>query len=214
MIKEKIFLNYNNENYQVEINFKKIKHFYLKIIDENHLRVNCSNLLSIKEVEKLVLINLPKLLNKVSSVKTFSPYYLWGEEKDAVYFKSKLNNSNNQKSLEKFYINQTRDRIEKLEPEINQVISQLGIKPLPIVIKVLKSKYGSINFNKNYITINAKLALLEPNYLKYVLYHEYAHVIVRNHSKNFYNTVGKLMPDYKKYHQNLNKFKLSLKVNN
>lgn|SRR5690554_16002 len=214
MIKEKIFLNYNNENYQVEINFKKIKHFYLKIIDENHLRVNCSNLLSIKEVEKLVLINLPKLLNKVSSVKTFSPYYLWGEEKDPVYFKSKLNNSNNQKSLEKFYINQTRDRIEKLEPEINQVISQLGIKPLPIVIKVLKSKYGSINFNKNYITINAKLALLEPNYLKYVLYHEYAHVIVRNHSKNFYNTVGKLMPDYKKYHQNLNKFKLSLKVNN
>jgi len=33
--------------------------------------------------------------------------------------------------------------------------------------------------------------------LDYVLLHEYAHLLVPNHSKKFYDLVGSFMPDYR-----------------
>ncbi|NLB85347.1 MAG: M48 family metallopeptidase, partial [Acholeplasmataceae bacterium] len=45
-------------------------------------------------------------------------------------------------------------------------------------------------------TINLFLAKIDPSYLLYVLYHEYSHLRVPNHSKEFYLLLSKLFPNY------------------
>jgi predicted metal-dependent hydrolase len=36
-----------------------------------------------------------------------------------------------------------------------------------------------------------------------VIYHEYAHAIVFNHSKDFYNLLGEFMPNHRLYQKDL-----------
>ncbi|HOI84814.1 MAG TPA: DUF45 domain-containing protein [Acholeplasmataceae bacterium] len=99
--------------------------------------------------------------------------------------------------------------MEKILPLLHQKIDpklmHLGLSPLPIKLKNLKSKFGSYHIRKREITLNIFLSTLDPIYLEYVLYHEYAHVIEFNHSKAFYHVLDQLMPNHHVYQKDLKK---------
>ena len=113
------------------------------------------------------------------------------------------------KDKKRVYQKELEDMVLKLKPKIDQVIQQVGLHPLPIKIKYLKSKFGSYHRKNQEITLNSFLARLNPIYLEYVLYHEYAHALVFNHSKDFYNLLDKLMPNHKVYQKDLKKIAIS-----
>jgi predicted metal-dependent hydrolase len=50
---------------------------------------------------------------------------------------------------------------------------------------------GNLNFTW-------RLVMAPPEVIDYVVVHELAHLQVNNHSKEFWNQVGCIMPDYKK----------------
>jgi predicted metal-dependent hydrolase len=103
----------------------------------------------------------------------------------------------------RIYLNEIEKSLKTLNDEINQTILKKGIKPLPFKFKYLKSKFGSYHRKNKEITLNTFLARLDPVYLKYVIYHEYAHAIVFNHSKDFYNLLGEFMPNHRLYQKDL-----------
>ena len=113
------------------------------------------------------------------------------------------------KDKKRVYQKELEDMVLKLKPKIDQVIQQVGLHPLPIKIKYLKSKFGSYHRKNQEITLNSFLARLNPIYLEYVLYHEYAHALVFNHSKDFYNLLDKLMPNHKVYQKDLKKIAIT-----
>lgn len=75
----------------------------------------------------------------------------------------------------------------------------------PIKLKFLKSKFGSYHRKKHEITLNTFLATLHPIYLTYVMYHEYAHALVFNHSKAFYQVLDRWMHNHKSIQKDLKK---------
>lgn len=75
-------------------------------------------------------------------------------------------------------------------------VDRLGRAPTRIRMRVLKSLWGSLD-SRNHISLDLSLALAPREALRYVLVHELAHLVVRNHSKHFWNQVEALMPDYK-----------------
>lgn len=113
------------------------------------------------------------------------------------------------KDKKRVYQKELEHMVLTLKPRIDQVIHQVGLHPLPIKIKYLKSKFGSYHRKNQEITLNSFLARLNPIYLEYVLYHEYAHALVFNHSKDFYNLLDKLMPNHKVYQKDLKKIAIS-----
>lgn len=98
--------------------------------------------------------------------------------------------------------------LEIILPKVNENIKVVHLNPIPIHIKYLKSKFGSYHRFNRVITLNSFLARLNPIYLEYVLYHEYAHAIEFNHSKDFYKVLDKLMPNHKLYQKDLKKIAL------
>ena len=96
-------------------------------------------------------------------------------------------------------------RIKEILPIVNHVIQSKGISPIPIKLKYLKSKFGSYHKKNHEITLNTFLSRLDEIYLYYVLYHEYAHVLVFNHSKDFYNLLNEFMPNHRQYQKDLKK---------
>lgn len=79
-----------------------------------------------------------------------------------------------------------------------------------VVVKDTKSRWGSCSNRKN-INLNWKLILTEKGCLDYVIVHELAHLIHMNHSKDYWNEVEKMMPDYKVWLKKLREWEKILK---
>ncbi len=110
-----------------------------------------------------------------------------------------------QKIKQEIYKQEMVKRIHQVIPTVNQIIHLQGITPVQIKLKYLKSKFGSYHKKNCEITLNTFLSRLDEIYLYYVLYHEYAHVLVFNHSKDFYNLLEEFMPNHLQYQKDLKK---------
>ncbi len=95
------------------------------------------------------------------------------------------------------YLDQLKAMCIKLESEIKPMLNQAHIDLVPLKFRYLKSKFGSYHRKHHEITLNTILAKLDPIYLTYVLYHEYAHTQEFNHSQNFYTVLDRLMPGHR-----------------
>lgn len=66
-----------------------------------------------------------------------------------------------------------------------------------ITIRNQKSRWGSCSHNGN-MSFNYKIIFLEPELQNYIIVHELCHLKELNHSKNFWNLVGEMVPEYRK----------------
>ncbi|MEN4005852.1 MAG: M48 family metallopeptidase [Methanobacteriaceae archaeon] len=64
-----------------------------------------------------------------------------------------------------------------------------------IRFRLMKTKWGSCSSRGN-ININKLLKYLPEDLIRYVVFHEMAHLIEQNHNKNFWIIISKKFPDY------------------
>ncbi len=120
--------------------------------------------------------------------------YRFHMDKDIVYLHTRQDVKIAKKRI---YLDQLKEKAIELSQTIEPVLNHQGIKLIPVKYKYLKSKFGSYHRKHHDITLNTILATLDPIYLTYVLYHEYAHTKVFDHSKRFYALLDELMPGHK-----------------
>ena len=76
--------------------------------------------------------------------------------------------------------------------------------PYPALkIRNMKTRWGVCN-KKGYITLNSNLIKYNISEIDYVIIHELSHYVHFNHSKEFWKTVSKYYPNYKKSKKVLN----------
>ena len=75
---------------------------------------------------------------------------------------------------------------------------KLGVSYGKITLRQQKTRWGSCSSEKN-LNFNWKLILAPPEVLDYVVVHELCHLKEMNHSKAFWDEVGKVMPEYETY---------------
>jgi predicted metal-dependent hydrolase len=81
-------------------------------------------------------------------------------------------------------------------PIISKYSKLLNVSPKKILLKKLKSRWGSAT-HSNIINLNIHLLKAPPDVIEYVVLHELSHLIERNHSKQFWKIVSDNMSDYK-----------------
>ncbi len=69
-----------------------------------------------------------------------------------------------------------------------------------ITIRDQKSRWGSCS-GTGTLSFNYRLMMAPPKILDYVVVHELCHLTHMNHSKDFWNMVGSILPDYKESKQ-------------
>ncbi|MBY0578997.1 MAG: M48 family metallopeptidase [Burkholderiales bacterium] len=72
----------------------------------------------------------------------------------------------------------------------------LEVKLPRLFLSSAKTRWGSCN-SKREIRLNWRLIRISPDLIDYVVAHELAHLIEMNHSAAFWNTVGKIYPEYR-----------------
>ncbi len=87
--------------------------------------------------------------------------------------------------------------IEQWEPVVGHSVSQWGIRRM-------KTRWGSCNRETGRIWINLELAKKHPQSLEYVVVHEMAHLLERNHGQRFAKLMDSLMADWRTRRDALN----------
>ena len=73
---------------------------------------------------------------------------------------------------------------------------KIRVTPKKIIVRSYKRRWGSCSYKKD-ISYNWKLIMAPEKIIHYVVIHELCHLIHFNHSKDFWKSVGKILPDYK-----------------
>lgn len=98
-------------------------------------------------------------------------------------------------ALEKRYRDAAKDYIPKRVEYYHQFT---GGKYTKITIRDQKTRWGSCSSNGT-LSFSFRLMMAPPRVLDYVVVHELCHLTHMNHSKEFWNMVETILPDYKEH---------------
>ena len=120
------------------------------------------------------------------------------EEKSVTIY---LNNISDKQKENRLFACWWRSQAESI---YNQLVNQFmpifirhGIKKPQIVIRKMKTLWGSCSKHLNKITLNEYLLKADVRCIEYVVFHELTHLIYNAHNKDFYDFLTIYMPDWK-----------------
>lgn len=96
-------------------------------------------------------------------------------------------------TLEKRY---RKDAKKRLEERVTYFHRITGGHYTSITVRDQKTRWGSCS-SRGTLSFNYRLIFAPPAVLDYVVVHELCHLTHMNHSKDFWNMVATVMPDYK-----------------
>lgn len=190
----------------------------LTITNDAKLVVRAPLRLPLKDIEKLILEKMSWIINKKSLVlerlnqtqafidQKGERYFFLGEPhilvmqdkvktitcEDGVLLFPSMYQDRVDMMIKKWYQNQAKTFLPK---RLAEIASQKGISYQSCRITSARKRWGSCNV-KNNINLSWRLIMANQRAIDYVLIHELCHVIHKNHSKDFWNKVREIMPDF------------------
>lgn len=84
-----------------------------------------------------------------------------------------------------------------IEPLVERYAPLMKVVPNGVRYKKTVSKWGSCNVRTRVLTFSLYLLLLPHNCVEHVVVHELAHLLVPNHSAEFYAVMDKVFPQWR-----------------
>ncbi|MDR0369362.1 MAG: M48 family metallopeptidase [Candidatus Peribacteria bacterium] len=106
-----------------------------------------------------------------------------------------------EKKLKEILYEYAKERLDIFSQQIHTPYQHLTIRKS-------KARRGSCTSDQK-IMLNLALVSLPREYIQYVIAHEVAHLVEKNHSANFWKVVEKLFPDYKTVRKKLKNFTMN-----
>ncbi|MGL5756500.1 MAG: M48 family metallopeptidase [Paraclostridium sp.] len=134
--------------------------------------------------EHMLNINIDRTLDRVK---------IYAENEKLLINTSADNKELIQHSLKLWYADETLDIVKK---RIDYYGKYFKDRVTAIKIKDQRTRWASCTY-KNEILFNLRCSMAPIEIIDYIVVHEMCHMEHRNHSKDFYNAVGEVLPDYK-----------------
>jgi predicted metal-dependent hydrolase len=116
----------------------------------------------------------------------------------------------NQEKIKNGIISALRIEAKSILPDrLNELAQMHGFKYSAMQVKNMKSRWGSCT-GRNKINLNLHLIRLPDSLIDYVLLHELAHTVHKNHSDEFWNYLGKFCEEPKKRARELKSYKTEI----
>ena len=199
-----------------------LKNTYIHV-DSDGVVVKTNDITTIEEINKMVVSKSPWISKKLElfksitinkDISTGSRLYYMGK---SYYVEVKRESNATQIDIEfthsKFYIttplkysdvelhNAIEDfykqkAIKKILPLCKRWAKKMGVEPEHISFRYSKNRWGSCS-STNRLSFNYHLVKLSASLIEYVVIHELAHIVHKNHSKEFWRLVYEYLNDYK-----------------
>ena len=195
--------------YDVVIEKKNNKNLYIRIKEDGKIYVTCNYLTTKGMILKVLDENtraLQKMVNhSIKQNEKRNKFFYLGNSYDIII---KENIKEVQILDDKIYTKDLKMIDNWYKEEIIRIFDERyvyvfnhfneNIKSPILKIRNMKTRWGVYNRKNHTITLNSRLIEYDITKIDYVIIHELSHIIYFNHSKNFWNLVGKYCKDYKK----------------
>ena len=190
----------DGNNYNVLVVKKNNKNTYIKIKDDLTIYVTTNYLTSKWDVKRILDNEKYFLRNALSKTKKKKEkeelFYYLGQKYDIILVPF----NNTEVSAGKIYVKDENTLEKWLKKEMKRIFTErleynynLFDEDIPfprLKVRKMKTRWGVCNKRDNSVTLNSKL-------IEYSI-HELSHFVHFDHSKAFWETVRRHMPDYKK----------------
>jgi len=194
-------------DFEIEIEYKRIKNMYLKIKDKGVLSITApygtSTSFIISFIDSKYSWILKTTLKMDEKIKTSLAYkggdvfYVYGVKKT---LKDNVNVKNLYKALNEDVLIKASRYVDKYMPFLNSY----GYYKRPVLkMRSMTSKWGVCYTLKNTIVLNNHLIHYPLECLEYIVLHEMCHFIEANHSKRFYSLIERNLHNYKEIKKKL-----------
>ncbi len=140
-----------------------------------------------------LILRVPKRFSQKSVEALLTKHKSWIETKMA----SQLEKQKNKVVLNSKQIANLKSKAQKIIPEkVSHYAEIMGLKPTGVKITSAQKRFGSCN-GKNSLCFSYILMQYPESAIDYVVVHELAHIVHKNHSRDFYSLVESYLPDYK-----------------
>lgn len=103
--------------------------------------------------------------------------------------------------LDAWYRQQVRQAVP---PLIAAWAPMMGVRVGGLLVRQMKTRWGSCNTRSHDIRLNTELAKRPPSCLEYVLVHEMTHLLEPSHNHRFKALMDRFMPDWRQRRHQLN----------
>ncbi len=222
-------------NIDVDVSFKDIKNVHLSVhppngrvtvsaprhIDLDTVKVYAATKLAWIKKERNKILNQDRQGRK--NFVTRESHYLFGKRyllKVTIASRPKVilhhsrielqvpatyNSAQKEAMLYRFYRKELRTKLNKLIPEY---AAKMGLGTPGFGIKKMKTKWGSCSIERRHLWFNIELAKKPDQCIEYIIVHEMAHLLERNHNKNFTSIVSRFFPNWQVQKKILNELPL------
>ncbi len=94
--------------------------------------------------------------------------------------------------------------LAKVKEKIPHYAAMIGVSPGRITLKSMKSRWGSCSTTGR-ISLSWNLIMAPEPVLDYLIVHELCHMVHHNHSAEYWELVGSILPDHREKRKWLNK---------
>ena len=102
-----------------------------------------------------------------------------------------------QQYLQNWYRNKAQERLKE---KTERYAKQIGVSPAAVSVRNFKSRWGSCD-KKGQVVFNWNIIKAPHSVVDYVVVHELCHLIHPNHSKEFWQVVGRFDSNYLEHRQ-------------
>jgi len=118
-----------------------------------------------------------------------------------LHVRSEMSAEQRQRILQRWYRQHLRSLIPALLEKWQTI---LGVRASEFGIKKMKTKWGTCNIEARRIWVNLELAKKPLACLEYIIVHELAHFLERNHTERFAAIMDKHLPNWRMSRKELN----------
>ena len=221
------------DDIQVELEKKRIKNLYLKILPpDGRVHISAPLKMSDEEIARFVSSKREWILHQRAKMERRTPipelkyitgeqFYIWGNAY-SLLIREAVNRNRVDIIDDKIILfsksDSTREQREKvlnnwyrkaLEEEIPFLLARweqiIGVSSSGFYIRNMKTRWGTCNIRTKQICLNLQLAKKPMRCLEYVVVHELIHLLEKSHNNVFKAYMDQFLPDWRSIKRELNK---------
>ena len=184
---------HQGKTYEYELYLGDVKRLNLRIRPDGSIRVSAPRLTSQRSINDFLSLYGDKISTAVARAQE--------RQQNAAQTPTRAEQQKQKERLlaiiRECHQNVVLPRFHALHLALTDQQRRFILSPTAIRIRIMKTRWGSCNFQKGTLNFNLRLIDQPIECIEYVVMHEFAHFVHPNHSPAYHALMSALMPDWK-----------------
>lgn len=217
-----------------ELEYKKVKNINLRIVKGGEVRVSAPRAASLSLIDSFVISKADLILRAVQRLSAIQPSGTFSDGESVyilgvpytlrcaaagsnralisgseiiLYLKAGAEEGVRRALVERLRETALSRTVPAIVERAMPYFSARGIARPTLSYRTMRSRWGSCHTKRKHITLAKALGQCPISCVEYVVAHELTHLIHPNHSRDFYQELTKIMPDWKSRREALRAFR-------